>query len=1381
MKIVPAAGIAFCILFGSFASRAQDISTPTQGNVSESPALSVAPSSANPQASGNFTVSKWTDSLGIVLVGTSRTDSITVTNTAKTTLTISSVTSSNPQFTVGPTSASLGSNRSRKFGIKFTPTSPGTWTSLIIFVHSGATTPDTVLAWGQGIAPAFTVDHESVPFGFVPIASVKVDSVTVTNTGSANLNISNITSSNPDFAVNPSSGTLNPGTTMKVRITFIPLVSGLESGFIVFRHNATGGSDTVAVSGTGTAFSVNTRSLAFNKILIGTHERDSVFVTNTGSTMLNINDVVSTMGQFTVSPIVTSIPPTTTRTFTITFTPTDTSQVVGNLVFTHSATSSPDTVTLSGTGFAINPEFSINRKFIAFDTVHVGKTKTDSVRVVNTGSKTLHIDSVLATNSLFTVTPTGDSLVPGEQASFFITFAPTNSTPEAGNIIFYHNAPGSPDTVTVTGTGAVPGFSLNRRTVVFGYQRVGARIHDSVAVTNTGTAPLSISSVLSSSGVFVVNPTSDTVAPGVTRFFAIEFAPTDTVPYTGIIVFTYNADATHDTVHVSGTGTLAQFSVSRTALSFGYVTIGADKSDTIVVTNTGSSTLILSAVTVNNAAFSVDPGPVALAPGQSQTYQITFTPLNINPQTGALVFTHNAGNAPDTVLASGTGTVSVFTVNKRSISFGQVPVGTTAQDSVTVTNNGASTLLIYNVSSTNATFTVSPANGSISVGGHATFRIEFTPLNASSQAGNIIFTHIASSSPDSIRVSGAGSLAAIAFDRKDISFGQVLIGDSKADSVVVTNTGASALVISSAVSDNARFTVNPSSASIQPTTKRTFTITYTPQDTLPQSGHILFTHNAPGLRDTVTASGAGRTPLLAPALLSPEDGAINQTMPVVLSWTSVGGASGYLLELATDPSFTTIVLRDPSLVTPTRQVNGLPANTKFYWHVSTRSAAGAGPWSTSRTLTTLSSAYLSQTINFSGDLSQSSYKLFGLPGVGTRTVASILSGAQKVDWRMLRDAGEDTTYPAYYEDLTADSVMKPGEGYWLLLKKDLSISRTDTLPTLDTDGTYSIAIHQGWNIISDPFTVSIDRSAILAANGLPSATLFWQYDGTTTSSSGTTVDPYKGYYFFNDSSGLAALRIPYPFSTLVSKRSEATAVEWKVEIEFRSDQSIDRDNYIGVAAQVDQGMNALDQREPPLFFDRAFLYFPHPEWDARYPRFATDFRSQIGDGQAWDLEVWNPRGGTGEIRLHGVESVPERYNVVLVGMANTSPADMRRTNSFTYQTVSNRMRFRLLIGTQDYVHTELAKLVPQTFALEQNYPNPFNPKTVISGQWTVNSVVRLAVYDILGREVAVLADGHYAAGKYTFTFDGTHLSSGVYFYRLTAGSHTAVRKMTLLK
>ncbi len=89
--------------------------------------------------------------------------------------------------------------------------------------------------------------------------------------------------------------------------------------------------------------------------------------------------------------------------------------------------------------------------------------------------------------------------------------------------------------------------------------------------------------------------------------------------------------------------------------------------------------------------------------------------------------------------------------------------------------------------------------------------------------------------------------------------------------------------------------------------------------------------------------------------------------------------------------------------------------------------------------------------------------------------------------------------------------------------------------------------------------------------------------------------------------------------------------------------------------------------------------------------------------------------------------------------------------------------------------------LPTTTMLYPNYPNPFNPTTVVSGQWPVTSVVRLVVYDILGREVAVLANGMYPAGRYSFTFDAKGIASGTYFYRLTAGSFSAVRKMLLVR
>jgi hypothetical protein len=88
---------------------------------------------------------------------------------------------------------------------------------------------------------------------------------------------------------------------------------------------------------------------------------------------------------------------------------------------------------------------------------------------------------------------------------------------------------------------------------------------------------------------------------------------------------------------------------------------------------------------------------------------------------------------------------------------------------------------------------------------------------------------------------------------------------------------------------------------------------------------------------------------------------------------------------------------------------------------------------------------------------------------------------------------------------------------------------------------------------------------------------------------------------------------------------------------------------------------------------------------------------------------------------------------------------------------------------------------PQTFELSQNYPNPFNPLTTIGYDLPDGAEVELSVYDMTGRKVRTLVREYANAGSYEVTFDASELASGVYFYRLTAGSNTTVRKMVLMK
>jgi len=88
---------------------------------------------------------------------------------------------------------------------------------------------------------------------------------------------------------------------------------------------------------------------------------------------------------------------------------------------------------------------------------------------------------------------------------------------------------------------------------------------------------------------------------------------------------------------------------------------------------------------------------------------------------------------------------------------------------------------------------------------------------------------------------------------------------------------------------------------------------------------------------------------------------------------------------------------------------------------------------------------------------------------------------------------------------------------------------------------------------------------------------------------------------------------------------------------------------------------------------------------------------------------------------------------------------------------------------------------PAVFALLQNYPNPFNPSTTIRYQVPVASHVTLTVFDLLGREVATLVDGVEEPGNKSVTFDASNLASGMYLYRLKAGTFVETRKLMVLR
>jgi len=113
--------------------------------------------------------------------------------------------------------------------------------------------------------------------------------------------------------------------------------------------------------------------------------------------------------------------------------------------------------------------------------------------------------------------------------------------------------------------------------------------------------------------------------------------------------------------------------------------------------------------------------------------------------------------------------------------------------------------------------------------------------------------------------------------------------------------------------------------------------------------------------------------------------------------------------------------------------------------------------------------------------------------------------------------------------------------------------------------------------------------------------------------------------------------------------------------------------------------------------------------------------------------------------------------------------------------VSNWSEVRQFTTMEATSVTDVSSGIPQSLELSQNYPNPFNPSTEIEIGLSEAGEVRLTVFDMLGRSVGYIVNDNLPAGRYSFSFDASNLTSGTYIYRLETHSETRTRKMTLIK
>ena len=167
---------------------------------------------------------------------------------------------------------------------------------------------------------------------------------------------------------------------------------------------------------------------------------------------------------------------------------------------------------------------------------------------------------------------------------------------------------------------------------------------------------------------------------------------------------------------------------------------------------------------------------------------------------------------------------------------------------------------------------------------------------------------------------------------------------------------------------------------------------------------------------------------------------------------------------------------------------------------------------------------------------------------------------------------------------------------------------------------------------------------------------------------------------------------------------------------------------------------------------------------------SLDTAAAVVSGNPFDIGDVSP----GQVRLS---------NVVGISFSQwcTGPRNIAFEVGFSSKTIAF-WRDTIMVRVVDPVFiVQEQKVIPRTYELGQNYPNPFNPSTIIRYGLPNRSLVTLTVFNTLGQQVALLQNGEQEAGYHEVRFDGSGLSSGVYFYRMQAGSYVETKKLLLVR
>ena len=651
-------------------------------------AASTFSASGKPASAGQLIVTPSSITFGGVPVGTTQTQSATLTNSGGSDLTISQATVNGTGFTVSGLAMplTLAPGQSLVANVSFSPPigGPDNGSISLAFVvssqghngkgHGGGpasiSSTVTVPVSGMGItAGQLAATPVSVSLGNVQVGTTQIQTVTITNSGGTGITVSQASVTGTGFGVIGLTLplTLAAGQSQGFSVTFAPQAAGTVSGSVTIASDATNPSLGIALSATGItpgSLVSNPSSLAFGNVQNGTSQTLSATLTNSGGSSVTISQASASGSGYSLSGL--SLPLTLSagqsKSLSVQFAPPTSGSASGNVAIISDASNPTLNIPLTGSG--VTPgTLAASASSLSFGTVLTGNSSSLQETLTNTGGSSLTISQANLAGSGFSVSglnlPT--TLAAGQRTNFSVMFTPQSGGAASGSVSLVSNASNSTLKITLSGTGATPGvLSANSQTLSFGSVQVSSNASQTETLTNTGGITITVSQANVSGSGFGISGLSLplTLIAGQSFTFGATFAPSAAGSASGTISLTSDASNSTLTISLSGTGTVpGQLGVSPTTLNFGSVVVGQSSQLTATLSATGSNVTVSSA-SANSSEFKLSgvSFPFTITAGQSASVTVTFTPQSSGTASANISFASNASNSPTSESLTGNGT-----------------------------------------------------------------------------------------------------------------------------------------------------------------------------------------------------------------------------------------------------------------------------------------------------------------------------------------------------------------------------------------------------------------------------------------------------------------------------------------------------------------------------------------------------------------------------------------------------------------------------------------------------------------------------------------------------------------------------------------------------